>query len=176
MLPAAIGGPSAGQLALGYYRTTNGVTDHNNGSATWTYTVAETSNATSATPTFEFADINPGVIYHPGDICNSGTICGLGLPGTGSNRNLSDFTSAAMDSDGCALFAFAGDNDPPAASPTVWGYVAHQKTGCFAQLSATVPEAPWIPALVLFGSLGALIRFSSNRFVAGKRRANQPAI
>ncbi len=76
MLPAAVGGPQAGQLAIGYFRTTNGVTDPNSLSGQWTYTTAETTNATAGAPSFSYSDVNPGFIYHHGQICNAGVLCG----------------------------------------------------------------------------------------------------
>jgi len=108
MLPAAAGGPHAGQLSIGYFRTVNGVTDPNNTSGKWTYATAQTDDATAAVPRFSYQDVNPGVVYHNGEICNAGILCGT-IPGGPSDRSLLDFTSAIVDSHGCPLFTFAGN-------------------------------------------------------------------
>jgi hypothetical protein len=132
MLPAAVGGPKAGQLAIGYFRTTNGVTDANSTSGKWTYATAETSNAGAAKPTFAYRDVNPGHVYHNGQVCNAGILCGA--PGEPSDRSLLDFTSAAVGLHSCPLFTFAGN---PTGTPTTndstntFNYVTRQVTGCF---------------------------------------------
>jgi hypothetical protein len=132
-LPAAAGGPSAGQLAVGYFQTTNGVTDPNSTTGKWTYTTAETAAATGAAPAFSYADANPGFDYHNGEICNQGILCGT-VPGQPADRSLLDFTSAAIDPAGCPLFTFAGN---PTGSPgtntgaNTFNYVTRQLTGCF---------------------------------------------
>jgi hypothetical protein len=134
MLPAAVGGPQAGQLAVGYFRTTNGVTDPNNTSGRWTYATAESSNASSASPTFTYTDVNPGP-YHTGEICNLGILCGT-VPGGPSDRSLLDFTSVALDPSGCPLFTFAG-NSP---GSTTSNYVTRQTSDCFSSSSSVAPS------------------------------------
>jgi|GEM_PF-1587721 len=139
MLPAAIGGPQAGQLAIGYFRTTNGKTDPNDSTDQWTYSTAETTDATSASPTFSYADVRPGYDYHNGEICNLGILCGT-IPGQPSDRSLLDFTSVTLDAAGCPLFVFAGN---PTGSPgnngpsNTYNYVARQLTGCFSATAAS---------------------------------------
>jgi hypothetical protein len=110
MLPSIVGGEHPGEVAIGYFRTVNGKTDPNDAYGEWTYTVAESSDANSATPHWTYSDVNPGHIYHYQDICNSGLLCGSGLPGTGNNRDLADFTSAALDSGDCPAFVFADES------------------------------------------------------------------
>jgi hypothetical protein len=138
MLPAAVGGPKAGDLAVGYFRTVNGITDPNSLSGQWTYTTAETTNATAPTPGFSYGDVRPGFIYHHGQICNAGVLCGA-TPNGPSDRSLLDFTSAALDSHGCPLFTFAGN---PGGTPSnntstnTYNYVTRQLTGCFAASAA----------------------------------------
>jgi hypothetical protein len=133
MLPAAVTGPRGGQLAIGYFRTTNGVTNPNSLSGKWTYSTAESRNATAAHPKFTFSDVRPGEIYHYGDVCNEGILCGT-IPGGPSDRSLLDFTSAALDRHGCPLFTFAGN---PTGSPgnntstNTFNYVTRQTSGCF---------------------------------------------
>jgi hypothetical protein len=138
VLPAAAAGLSAGQLAIGYFRTTNANTDPNNAADVWTYTAAESTNALSLKTAFTFTDMpaaagTTGNTYHYGDICTSGILCGTGIPGTGTDRSLLDFTSAAVDSDGCMFLTFAGN--PRSAStnttePTL-NYVTKQQAACF---------------------------------------------
>lgn len=141
MMPAAVGGPLAGQLAIGYFRTVNGKTDPNDSDGKWTYTIAESTNAVNApTASFGFADMEGGRIYHAGDICNSGILCGTGLPGTGSDRSLADFTQATMDSDGCPIFTFAGN--PDGKKQGTFNYVTKQTSGCFATTASAAAPAP----------------------------------
>jgi hypothetical protein len=134
MLPAAVGGPKAGQLVIGYFRTINGKTNPNDSSAKWTYSTAESSDATTSSPAFSYADVRPGYSYHNGAICNLGILCGL-IPGQPSDRSLLDFTSVALDSHGCPLFTFAGN---PTGSPgnntssNTDNFVARQISPCFS--------------------------------------------
>lgn len=129
MLPAAIGGPNAGQLAIGYFRTTNGVTDPNSTAGKWTYSTAESVDANGSRPAFAYADVHPGSTYHTGQICNAGILCGL--PGEPSDRSLLDFTSATVDARGCPLFTFAGNTPASEAASQTWNYVTRQTSGCF---------------------------------------------
>ena len=138
MLAAAVGGPNAGQLAIGFFRTTNGKTNPNDTGGKWTYSTAESTNATAANPAFTFRDVNPGFTYHSGQICNAGILCGL--PGEPSDRSLLDFTSAALDVHGCPLFTFAGN--PAGAQKGTSNYVTRQLVGCFATTSAATTPAP----------------------------------
>ena len=141
MLPAAVGGPHAGQLAIGYYRTINGKTSPNDSTDKWTYSTAETGNATSASPTYSYADVNSGFDYHNGEICNLGILCGL-IPGQPSDRSLADFSSATLDPQGCPLFVFAGN---PTGSPgnndssNTFNFVTRQLAGCFATAASSTP-------------------------------------
>jgi hypothetical protein len=133
MLPAATGGPGAGQLAVGYFQTLNGKTDPNDLGGEWTYTTAETGNANAAQPSFSYSDVNPGFVYHHGQVCNQGILCGA-VPGGSSDRSLLDFTAATVDAAGCPLFTFAGN---PTGTPTTndntntFNYATRQLTGCF---------------------------------------------
>jgi len=86
MLPAIVGGQHPGEVAIGYFRTVNGVTDPNDVNGEWTYSIAESTDGNTATPHYTYADADPGVIYHYGDICNSGLLCGSDLPGTEIGR------------------------------------------------------------------------------------------
>jgi hypothetical protein len=127
-----VGGPRAGQLAIGYDRTVNGVTNPNSFKGQWTYGTAETTDGTASRPRFTFRDVNPGFIYHHGQICNAGILCGL--PGQPSDRSLLDFTSVALGSGSCPEFTFAAN---PTGSPRkntlrkTFNYVTRQRVGCF---------------------------------------------
>ncbi|MHB8341326.1 MAG: hypothetical protein ACYDB7_09150 [Mycobacteriales bacterium] len=151
MMPSAVGGTRSGQLAIGYFRTVNGVTDPNSASGQWTYTAAETTDATSPHPNFGYTDVRPGYLYHVGDICNLGILCGL-VPGGPSDRSLLDFTSATLDGQGCPLFTFAGN--PPALggeAKGTWNFVTRQTTRCFptsVAVTALGPAAPVHPPTV----------------------------
>lgn len=144
MMPAAVGGPGSGQLAIGYFRTVNGITDPNSTAGKWTYTTAETSSATSAAPTFSYSDVRPNYLYHVGDICNLGILCGA-VPNGPSDRSLLDFTSATIDGAGCPLFTFAG-NPPALGGETkgTWNFVTRQTTGCFATHAVVYTQRPTI--------------------------------
>jgi hypothetical protein len=135
-LPAAIGGPQAGQLAIGYFRTINGKTDPNDTSDVWTYSTAESTNANGAGPTFAYGDVNPGYAYHTGEICNLGILCGT-VPGGPSDRSLLDFTSVTLDSSGCPLYVFAGNTPQSEAAGQTWNFVTRQTTGCFSTTSTS---------------------------------------
>ena len=74
MLPAAVGGPAGGQLAIGYFHTTNGVTDPNSTDGQWTYTAAISTDATSGTPTFATADVQPGHTFHAADFLGTNAL------------------------------------------------------------------------------------------------------
>jgi hypothetical protein len=142
MLPAAVAGGSDGQLAIGYFRTVNGVTDPNSTQGKWTYSTAESSNAAAAKPTFSYSDVSPGTVYHNGDICNQGILCGS-QPGGPSDRSLLDFTSAATDSHGCPVFTFAGN---PTGSPgnntstNTFNFVTRQTNGCLTPSGSAGPQ------------------------------------
>jgi hypothetical protein len=134
MLPAGIGGPSAGQLAIGYFRTTNGSTDPNDVDGEWTYTVAQSTNAASGSPTFTTTDVQAGHLFHKGDICNQGILCVEG------DRSLLDFSSATVDGHGCVIYAWAGHTDPGGETDQVLNYVSRQTTECFAvPVAVTTP-------------------------------------
>jgi len=140
MMPAAVGGPNAGDLSIGYYRTVNGKTNPNDPDSKWAYTIAESTNALNAKgATFAFADLDHSKVFHAGDICTSGILCGTGLPGTGNDRSLADFTQATLDSDGCPIFTFAGNPSGTNDSAHTYNYVSKQTSGCFATTAAVAP-------------------------------------
>jgi hypothetical protein len=84
-----------------------------------------------------------GNSYHYGDICTSGVLCNTGLPGTGTDRSLLDFTSAAVDSNGCMFFSFAGNpkSATTGATEATLNYVTKQTSACFSPpLSFVIPR------------------------------------
>ena len=175
MLPAAVGGLASGQLAVGYFSTTNGVTDPNSASGQWGYTVAESTNALDASPSYQFVNMTGGNganhNYHFGDICNSGILCGLPLPGVGTDRSLLDYTSAALDGDGCPFFSWAGNPSGSAGNNTnanTFNYVSKQTSACFST-SAIVPESPLAAGLIVPGVVAALAVVALRR--RNRRRA-----
>jgi hypothetical protein len=133
MLPAAAAGPRAGQLSIGYFRTINGVTDPNSTAGKWTYATAQSTTANGGSPSFTYSDVNPGFVYHNGEVCNEGILCGT-TPNGPSDRSLLDFTAAAIDTHGCTLYTFAGN---PTGSPgkndgtNTFNYVTRQTSSCF---------------------------------------------
>ena len=168
MMPALTAGIAPGQLAVGFFRTVNNKPNPNDPGAMWTYTVLESNDARVANPVFSVTDMTGGSgtsgnLYHIGDICNSGILCGLGAPGTGTDRSLADFTSAAVDSNGCPFFSFAGNpgGDTPQGpglgySGTTLNYVTKQTSNCFTSgPAANAPEAPLAAGLVLMGGAAA---------------------
>ena len=109
-------------------------------------------------------------LYHLGDICNSGTLCGTGAPGTGTDRSLGDFSSATTDSTGCPFFSFAGN--PTGDSNGTLAYVTHQTSNCFAALATNVPDAPLVAGLALTGGGVAAVSLGVRRM----RRSGLPSM
>jgi hypothetical protein len=105
----------------------NGVVDPNSTSGQWTYATAQSTNANASQPTFTYSDVNPGFVYHKGQICNAGILCGT--PGQPSDRSLLDFTSAVVDTHGCPLYTFAGN--PSGDNTSSDNYVTRQTSNCF---------------------------------------------
>jgi hypothetical protein len=140
-LPALSGGPNAGDLALGWYHSTN-TADPNDGTGLWVYQSLETRNATSATPTFVAATLgateNPNGYVHQGSICTLGILCAPSpTDPTSGNRNLADFTSVTIDQTRCAVYTYADDGAIVAdqsnfAFDLVNNDVTRQKRSCFS--------------------------------------------
>jgi hypothetical protein len=163
MLPAGIGGPSGGQLAIGYFRTTNGKTDPNDVTSEWTYTAALATNAASAAPSFVTTDVQAGHIFHKGDICNQGLLCVQG------DRSLVDFTSATVDGHGCVMYAWAGHTNPGATTDQVLNYVSRQTSECFALPVAATASTPTTisgASVARTGSSGAVLLIVGASFIA----------
>ena len=147
-LAALHGGPLAGQLVLGWFHSAN-TTDTNDVAGQWDYQALESTDATSAVPTFATVDLgstsNPATgIVHQGQICTQGILCTTGqITGGGQgNRNLADFSSVAVDQNGCAVFTYGDDGTIHAdqgnyAASLVSNDVARQTTGCFPTTVAT---------------------------------------
>jgi len=104
VMPAIAGGLVKDEVVLGWFGSTN-ASDPNDTKAQWRYYSATSFDGGK---TFNQSVVTPDVIHY-GDICTQGVFCGL-IPGQPSNRNLADFSSAAVDPvTGCAIFAIPGD-------------------------------------------------------------------
>jgi LPXTG-motif cell wall-anchored protein len=104
VMPAIAGGLGKDQVVLGWFGSTN-ASDPNNTKAQWRYYGATSFDGGK---TFSQSVVTPDVIHY-GDICTQGIFCGL-IPGQPSNRNLADFSSAAVDPvTGCAILVIPGD-------------------------------------------------------------------
>lgn len=127
VLPALAGGLGSGQAVIGWYGTsTSG--DPNNTKDQWRYYVDTTFDYGKH---LQRTTITPRV-FHYGDICTQGILCGS-TPGGPSNRNLLDFSSVGVNpSTGCTVAVLPGDPyDTPgkeAATPSA-AYVARQTSG-----------------------------------------------
>jgi hypothetical protein len=103
VLPALAGGKAKGEALLGWFGST--ATDPNDTKAVWNYYAAATYDGGQ---TFNSVRIGDGPVHY-GDICTQGIFCGL-IPGQPSNRNLADFSSAAVDpANGCGALAVPAD-------------------------------------------------------------------
>jgi hypothetical protein len=139
-LAALIGGRRSGQLAIGWYHSTN-TADPNNGAGLWKYQALTSTNATSAAPSFVRTTLgateNVNGYVHQGSICTLGIACAPSPSDpTSGNRNLADFTSVTIDPHGCAVYAYADDgailaNQSNYVSTLVNNDVARQTRGCF---------------------------------------------
>ncbi|TML08976.1 MAG: hypothetical protein E6G41_01010 [Actinobacteria bacterium] len=136
MLPAIAGGKAKGQALLGWFGSAS--SDPNDIKAVWNYYAAATYDGGQT-----FASVRIGdAPVHYGDICTQGVFCGL-IPGQPSNRNLADFSSAAVDpATGCGALAVPADpyNRPDlpdgANNSDSSAYVALQQDGCFTETTA----------------------------------------
>lgn len=138
VLPAIAGGQAKGQALLGWFGSPS--SDPNDTKAVWSYYAAATYDGGQ---TFNSVRIGDGPVHY-GDICTQGVFCGL-VPGQPSNRNLADFSSAAVDpATGCGALAVPADpyNRPDqAGGPDNGGssaYVALQQAdgSCFTAANA----------------------------------------
>lgn len=103
VLPALAGGKAKGEALLGWFGST--ASDPNDTKAVWSYYAAATYDGGQ---TFNSVRVGDGPVHY-GDICTQGVFCGL-IPGQPSNRNLADFSSAAVDpASGCGALAVPAD-------------------------------------------------------------------
>ena len=189
-LPALHGGSQAGELAIGWYQSIN-TTDPNDVSGQWRYVGLESSNADSVAPTFVATALGspstPGVgIVHVGQICSQGILCTTGqledsvspLTSTGSgqgNRNLADFSSVTIDSNGCAIYVYADDGTDTSMDyllKTTSNDVTRQTGGCFA--AGPVANTPEAPAGAVMGLAGVAAAGGAALLRRRKRRQNSP--
>ena len=134
-MPAIVGGPVGGQVAIGWFGSSTSNTPDDT-TDVWNYYVA-TSTQGGLPGTFSQAQVTP-TPFHFGDICTEGVFCGL--PGFPSNRNLLDFSSLGIDPlTGCVLAAIPGDPYNTFAAQAAGKstgsssvYTATQTGGCFA--------------------------------------------
>ena len=140
-LAAMHGGPNSGQLAIGFYHSVN-TTDPNDVTGRWIYQALESSNATGTAPRFSITTLgateNSQGLVHQGQICTEGINCTTGqVTGGGQgNRNLADFSSVAIDKNGCAIFTY-GDDGAILSDQSNFDFslvnndVTRQTAGCF---------------------------------------------
>src|SRR3954452_13371502 len=147
VMPAIAGGLGKDQVVVGWFGSTN-ASDPNDTKAQWRYYSASSFDGGK---TFTQSVVTPDVIHY-GDICTQGIFCGL-IPNQPGNRNLADFSSAAVDPvTGCAIFAIPGDPynrpDQPDAPNSFdsSAYVSRQVGG--ACLAASTAAAGANPAAV----------------------------
>jgi hypothetical protein len=104
VMPAIVGGRSAGEVAVGWFGTSTNA-DPNYQKDQWRYFVATSFNYGRS---FAQTTVTPRPIHY-GDICTQGVFCGL-IPGQPSNRNLADFDELTIDPrTGNLIVAFPGD-------------------------------------------------------------------
>jgi LPXTG-motif cell wall-anchored protein len=142
VMPAIAGGLGKDQVVLGWFGSTN-ASDPNDTKAQWRYYSATSFDGGK---TFSQSVVTPDVIHY-GDVCTQGIFCGL-IPGQPGNRNLADFSSAAVDPvTGCAIFAIPGDpyNRPDQPNgPNTFdssAYVSRQVGGACLAASTTAGGA-----------------------------------
>jgi hypothetical protein len=139
-LAALYGGTKSGQLAIGWYHSTN-TSDPNDGTGLWKYQALISGNATSTTPAFVRTTLgateNANGYVHQGSICTLGILCAPSPSDpTSGNRNLADFSSVTIDRHGCTVYAYGDDGAILAdqsnySSTLVNNDVARQIHGCF---------------------------------------------
>jgi hypothetical protein len=167
-----------GLVALAYLRTTDVIPTDPNGKQhpggcfsancrshdLWDLYTAQAALTTS--PSFAVTKVTQSPM-HEGDICNLGIACPPGVSAGGArtpdgNRNLADFISTAITSDGCQHVAYADDKTTNEVDS------ANQTAGCFsATPSPDLPEASWAPLLAAIGIVAMVS-------VAGVRRRRRP--
>jgi hypothetical protein len=104
VLPTIAGGPAKGQFAFGWFGTTSSG-DPNNQTSQWRYYAGASLDGGQS---IAFTTVTPNVAHY-GDVCTQGVFCGL-IPGAPGNRNLLDFSSAAVDpASGCPALAIPQD-------------------------------------------------------------------
>jgi hypothetical protein len=171
VLPAIAGGQSKGQALLGWFGSTSN--DPNDTKAVWNYYAAATYDGGQ---TFSSVRIGDAPVHY-GDVCTQGIFCGL-VPGQPSNRNLADFSSAAIDpSNGCGALAVPADpyNRPDQADGADNGdssaFVSLQQDGCFTAATAG-KAASQVGATTSGGGATCLDRVAPTARLTKKRRAS----
>ena len=153
VMPAIVGGLGSGQLAIGWFGCK--ASGDPNQCTSWDYYATQT---TDAGQTFAPESDLTGLI-HSANICTVGVFCGTPEDGNGGNgnRNLADFSSAAIDpTTGAVTYAIPGD---PGAAPCASGtcvYIVHQ-TSDFLAGAAPGPSVPESPFAILVPGLGLTV-------------------
>lgn len=127
-------GPLPGSVGIVWY----GAPQPNDDTAEWKVYYAFSANASSATPTFQIAEVT-----EPEHIIHAANISEGGLTGA-NNRNLIDYFQVSFDPNGAAVIAYTDDHNDYDGHT----YVAHQLTGPSVK-GGTVPAATEGNALFL---------------------------
>jgi hypothetical protein len=88
----------------------------------WNVYLAQSTNALSATPSFQQVEANT-TATHYGEICTNGIVCGS------SDRSLLDFISVAVDCKGLAHIAYGGNSKAQEDAGETFVHVANQTGG-----------------------------------------------
>ncbi len=97
-------GPTPGSVGIVWYGTTNSI---NNDDAQWKVFFGQSFNATSATPSFQIAEVTePSHFIHGSNISEGGLD-----PTGGANRNLIDYFQVSFDPLGAAVLAYTDDHN-----------------------------------------------------------------
>jgi hypothetical protein len=171
-LPALAAGPGRGEFLAGWFGTSVSG-DTNNTKDVWRYYAAESFDGGQ---TVAYTTVSPNPLHYQ-DICTAGVFCGA--PGQPSNRNLFDFSSAAIDpSNGCGTLAIPGDpynNVPGQANPSdnfdSSAYVSLETSGCLtaAQAGTAVSQSTTAGSGCL-DRAAPRARFKSKRVASSQRR------
>ena len=138
VLPTVAGGKGKGQALLGWFGST--ANDPNDTKAVWNYYAAATYDGGQ---TFNSVRVGNAPVHY-GDICTQGVFCGL-IPGQPSNRNLADFSSAAIDpASGCGALAVPADpynrpdqpNGPDNGDSSAYVALQQDSSTCFTEATA----------------------------------------
>jgi hypothetical protein len=164
VMPAVAGGLGAGEVAVGWFGCSQ--TGDPNTCHKWNYFAAESFDyGQTFAPAANLTGSIKGGYIHYGNICTVGIYCGTPLDGDGGNgnRDLADFSSAAVDpATGAVVFAIPGDPTNTSGVPTGTSnaFIVRQTGGPFLTTAApgpSVPEAPYAVLLVVVPLAGLAV-------------------